>query len=210
MTKETASEARLRMVKDQLEARGIHDKTVLSVMSKIPRHLFVPQYDSRLAYLDQALPSWCGQTISQPYIVAKMTELLQLDKSHKVLEIGTGTGYQTVILAELAGEVYTMEIIPELHELTSTNPVISQYTNIHFILGNGYDGYPQAAPFDAIIVTAAPPAIPDALIEQLASPGRMVIPIGRSLQMLLLVNKDEAGNLHENTIFQVVFVPMVN
>jgi len=199
---------RLLMIKNQIESRGIRDEKLISVLYKVPRHLFVPLPYKDLAYTDQALPSYSGQTISQPYIVAKMTQLLSLDKNKKVLEIGTGTGYQTAILAELAKEVYTMEIIPELYQIAKSNPFMRQYTNIHFILGNGYKGYETAAPFDAIIVTAAPPTLPQILVEQLAKGGKMVIPVGSLFQMLYLMEKDMKNKTTQTEIFPVVFVPM--
>ena len=201
-------EERHRMVKEQISARGIKDEALLEVMRTIPRHLFVPVEFHRDAYAVRALPSYGGQTISQPYIVALMTELLQLTKSHNVLEIGTGTGYQTVILAELAREVYTMEINPELHEMAKSNPVMKDYTNIHFIHGNGYRGYPPAAPYDAVIVTAAPPLIPQELVNQLAPGGRMVIPVGDYSQELQLITKNADNNVNITPIIGVRFVHM--
>ena len=201
--------ARLQMVREQIEARGIRNKPLLDVLLKVPRHLFVPLEIRHLAYTDHALLSYCGQTISQPYIVAKMTELLNLKPTHKVLEIGTGTGYQTAILAELASEVYTMEVIKSLSDQAQENLAPYHYDNIHFICGNGYHGYPKAAPYDAIIVTAAPPHVPDKLIEQLAPEGRMVIPVGSSYQILYLITKNEEGVVTEDPVFSVVFVPMV-
>ena len=197
------------MVEDQIESRGVKGKALLTALKKIPRHLFVPADFREYAYSDQALPSYCGQTISQPYIVGIMTEILSLEKSNKVLEIGTGTGYQTTILAELANEVYTMEIIPELHEIAKNNPVVQNYKNIKFILGDGYKGYEAAAPYDAIIVTAAPPYVPEALTNQLAPGGRMVIPVGAYEQTLYLVTKDLDGNINMKPLLWVQFVPMI-
>ena len=197
------------MVEDQIESRGVKGKALLTALKKIPRHLFVPADFREYAYSDQALPSYCGQTISQPYIVGIMTEMLSLDKSNKVLEIGTGTGYQTTILAELANEVYTMEIIPELHEIAKNNPVVQNYKNIKFILGDGYKGYEAAAPYDAIIVTAAPPYVPEALTNQLAPGGRMVIPVGAYEQTLYLVTKDLDGKINMKPLLWVQFVPMI-
>jgi len=200
---------RRMMVEDQIESRGIKGKALLTALKKIPRHLFVPADFRKYAYSDQALPSYCGQTISQPYIVAVMTEMLSLEKNNKVLEIGTGTGYQTTILAELANEVYTMEIIPDLHEMAKNNPVVLKYKNIKFILGDGYKGYEAAAPYDAIIVTAAPPYVPEALTNQLAPGGRMVIPVGVYEQTLYLVTKDLDGNTNMKPLLWVQFVPMI-
>lgn len=200
---------RRMMVEDQIESRGVKGKALLTALKKIPRHLFVPGDFREYAYSDQALPSYCGQTISQPYIVAIMTEMLSLDKSSKVLEIGTGTGYQTTILAELANEVYTMEIIPELHDIAKNNPVVQNYKNIKFILGDGYKGYEAAAPYDAIIVTAAPPYVPEALTNQLAPGGRMVIPVGAYEQTLYLVTKDLDDKISMKPLLWVQFVPMI-
>ena len=200
---------RRSMVEDQIESRGVKGKALLTALKKIPRHLFVPADFREYAYSDQALPSYCGQTISQPYIVAIMTEMLSLDKSSKVLEIGTGTGYQTTILAELANEVYTMEIIPELHDIAKNNPVVQNYNNIKFILGDGYKGYEAAAPYDAIIVTAAPPYVPEALTNQLAPGGRMVIPVGAYEQTLYLVTKDLDDKISMKPLLWVQFVPMI-
>jgi len=203
-----AEDGRLKMIKEQIESRGIRDTLLLSALEKVPRHLFVPPEYRDLAYSDQALPSYCGQTISQPYMVAIMTELLALDKSKNVLEIGTGTGYQTGILAKLAGEVYSMEIVPDLHKQAQINLSDFHFSNIHFILGNGYEGYPAAAPYDAIIVTAAPPIIPEKLKKQLAPGGKMVVPVGEYRQMLYLLTKGSDGFLSEKEIFPVVFIPL--
>ncbi|WP_321519247.1 protein-L-isoaspartate(D-aspartate) O-methyltransferase [uncultured Bacteroides sp.] len=209
INKEQSDHERHAMIKEQIEFRGIKNRALLVALEKIPRHLFVPLEFRQYAYSDQALPSYCGQTISQPYIVAKMTELLSLKKTDKVLEIGTGTGYQTAILAELAGTIYTMEIIPELHDIAKVNPVIQKYNNIHFILGNGYKGYQEAAPFNAIIVTAAPPYIPEMLVEQLSPGGRMVIPVGVYEQTLYLLTKDINGKVMMYPLLGVQFVPMI-
>lgn len=206
MTTETRE--RHRMVKDQIEARGIKDRALLAVLRKIPRHLFVPGSLQSYAYADKALPTTCGQSISQPYIVAKMTEMLYLSKRHKVLEIGTGTGYQTAVLAELAAEVYTMEIIPEMYETAKANPVLKNYYNVHFIEGNGYEGYLPAAPYDAVIVTAAPPQVPKELINQLSPGGRMVVPVGDFIQELQLIIKDVDNTVKILPILGVSFVPM--
>ena len=200
---------RRMMVEDQIESRGVKGKALLTALKKIPRHLFVPADFREYAYSDQALPCYCGQTISQPYIVGIMTEMLSLDKSNKVLEIGTGTGYQTTILAELANEVYTMEIIPELHDIAKNNLVVQNYNNIKFILGDGYKGYEAAAPYDAIIVTAAPPYVPEALTNQLAPGGRMVIPVGAYEQTLYLVTKDLDDKISMKPLLWVQFVPMI-
>jgi protein-L-isoaspartate(D-aspartate) O-methyltransferase len=199
---------RLRMVAEQIEARGINNKAVLQSIKKVPRHLFVPASYRQSAYRDQPLPSSCGQTISQPYIVALMTELLSPTKGQKVLEIGTGTGYQTAILAELVKEVYTMEIYADLQKTAKANLEPFNYRNIHFILGNGYQGYPEAAPYDLIMVTAAPPFIPEVLIDQLSIGGRLVIPVGRERQELYLITKETDESIRKNAILPVIFVTM--
>ena len=205
---ETEENERILMVKNQIESRGICDLTLLSVLEKVPRHLFIPPEVRPLAYSDRALPSYGGQTISQPYIVAKMTELLKLEKHHKVLEIGTGTGYQTAVLAELAGEVYTIEIDPIIYKQAQINLSPFNYKNIHFILGDGSEGCLSAAPFDAIIVTAAAADFPETLFDQLAKGGKMTIPIGTYLQILYLITKDMNGVINKTNIFQVQFVRM--
>ncbi|MBP1664863.1 MAG: pcm protein-L-isoaspartate(D-aspartate) O-methyltransferase [Bacteroidetes bacterium] len=204
------AEQRNRMVTEQIEARGIKDKPLLAVLRKIPRHLFIPESLQEYAYMDEALPAYCGQTISQPYIVARMTELLQLTPLHKVLEIGTGTGYQTAVLAELAGEVYTVEINPGLVDIARSNPLMKAYSNIHFITGNGYNGYPPAALYDAVIVTAAPPHLPEELVNQLSPGGRMVIPVGSYDQELELIIKNSDNSIKIHPIFGVRFVPMTD
>ena len=205
---ENEETARLKMTREQIEFRGIKNKAVLESVKKVPRHLFVPPVYRNLAYTDQALPSYCGQTISQPYIVAVMTELLAPQKCHKVLEIGTGTGYQTAVLAELAGEIYTMEIYPELQNFAMANIQKLGYENINFILGNGYDGYPPGAPYDLIIVTAAPLYIPEKLIDQLKPEGKMAIPAGGGFQELYLISKNINGRIIQKAIFPGAFVPM--
>ncbi len=199
---------RLRMVAEQIEARGIKNKAVLQSIKKVPRHLFVSASYRQSAYRDQPLPSSCGQTISQPYIVALMTELLSPKKWHRVLEVGTGTGYQTAILAELVKEVYTMEIYADLQKTAKANLEPFNYRNIHFILGNGYQGYHEAAPYDLIMVTAAPPFIPEKLIEQLSEGGSMTIPVGKDRQELYLISKDKNSNIHQEAIIPVTFVTM--
>jgi len=204
----TFGDARERMVREQIEGRGIADRRVLAAMRKIERHLFVPEYLRSMAYSDRPLPIGMDQTISQPYIVALMTELLGLAGGEKVLEVGTGSGYQAAILAELAREVYTIEILQPLSLRADALLKRLGYTNIHVRHGDGYLGWPEAAPFDAIIVTAAPDVIPSALIDQLADGGRMVIPVGGYFQELKLVRKVRGRAVMTN-IIPVRFVPMV-
>lgn len=198
---------RHKMVEYQIKARGIQDTRVLEVLGKIPRHLFVPENLKDQAYNDEPLPIGSGQTISQPYIVAYMTEQLQLEGAEKVLEIGTGSGYQAAVLAELVQRVYSIEIIPELSYQAQKVLDILGYTNIEFKIGNGYFGWPDEAPFDAIIVTAAPEKIPQTLIDQLKIGGRMIIPVGDFFQNLYLVEKKEDGIKKENKL-PVRFVPL--
>jgi protein-L-isoaspartate(D-aspartate) O-methyltransferase len=203
--------AREKMVREQILERGITDARILDVFRKVKRHLFVaPSYRSQ-AYGDFALPIEAGQTISQPYIVAIMTSVIAPDYKKKVLEIGTGSGYQAAVLAELVREVYTIEIIPALARKSKELLQGMGYRNIRFRTGNGYGGWPEAAPFDGIIVTCAPDHIPAALIEQLAVGGRMVIPISYSttVQDLLLVEKLPNGKLKKTDLIPVLFVPMI-
>ena len=181
---DTAS-LRRTMVKTQVEARGIKDPRVLTVLTKVKRHLFLPESMKSFAYQDSALPIGKNQTISQPYIVGLMTELARIEPQDKVLEIGTGSGYQTACCAELSRAVYSMEIIKELSDQARELLLKCGYKNIHVKHGDGYSGWPEAAPFDAIITTAAAPEIPQYLVEQLAVGGRMVVPVGsRDVQTL--------------------------
>ncbi|MCD6094271.1 MAG: protein-L-isoaspartate(D-aspartate) O-methyltransferase [Candidatus Omnitrophica bacterium] len=198
---------REQMVSSQIEARGIKDKAVLNAMRKIKRHLFVPQEYRHLAYIDSPLPIGEGQTISQPYIVALMSELLSLSGKERVLEIGTGSGYQAAILAELAAEVYTIEILPSLAQKAEKLLRSLGYENIKVKCGDGYLGWEEYAPFDAIIVTCAPEQIPPALIEQLKEGGKMVIPLGERYQELKLIKKKD-GKIEIESIIPVRFVPM--
>ncbi len=206
---EEFSQQREIMVKEQIEARGIKDNRVLMAMRKIKRHLFVPQEYADLAYKDNPLAIGEGQTISQPYIVALMTELAQLTGSEKVLEIGTGSGYQTAVLAELASEVYTIEILESLANRSKTLLSELGYQNIRFKCGDGYLGWPQHAPFDAIIVTCAPDKIPETLIEQLADNAKLVIPVGNLWQELKVVKKTN-NQIVTTDIISVRFVPMLH
>ncbi|MCD6521308.1 protein-L-isoaspartate(D-aspartate) O-methyltransferase [Candidatus Calescamantes bacterium] len=198
---------RREMVEKQIIARGVKDPRLIQAMLKVERHLFVPPAYRHLAYTDQPLPIGEGQTISQPYIVALMTELLELKGDEKVLEIGTGSGYQAAILAELAQEVYTIEIIPKLAESARKRLEKLGYKNIKVKCGDGYMGWEEYAPFDAIIVTCAPDHIPKPLLEQLKEGGRMVIPVGEYYQELILVRKKE-GKIIKRSIIPVRFVPM--
>jgi protein-L-isoaspartate(D-aspartate) O-methyltransferase len=198
---------RRQMVRDQLQGRDIWDPRVLAAMLKVPRHEFVPGDLSESAYEDNALPLKIGQTISQPYIVAYMTQALDLHGTERVLEIGTGSGYQAAVLAEIVPEVYTIEILPELTEQAKSVLGKLGYRNIHFRVGDGYEGWPEYAPFDRIIVTAAPEDVPQPLIDQLKEGGRMVIPVGHVDQTLVVVQKDKLGISRHSTI-AVRFVPM--
>ena len=202
---------RVKMVEDQIKGRGIKDLSVLKAVSTVKRELFVPEKYRDLAYSDRPLPIGHNQTISQPYIVAYMTEQLQVGKHQKVLEIGTGSGYQAAILAELANHVFTIEIIPELAEGAEKVLNKTGYDNITVRTGDGYKGWPDQAPFDRIIVTAAPEEIPEKLVQQLANDGRMIIPVGANLfmQYLWLIKKDKDGIVKKEKILPVRFVPMV-
>jgi protein-L-isoaspartate(D-aspartate) O-methyltransferase len=198
---------RRQMVESQIRARDIKDNSVLEAMRRVPRHRFVPPEIAARAYEDNPLPIGHAQTISQPYIVAYMTEAAEVSKGDKVLEIGTGSGYQAAILGELAREVYSIEIIPELAERARQTLDTLGYRNIHVRAGNGYLGWPERAPFDAIVVTAAPDEVPQALIEQLAVGGRMVVPVGRGDQDMMIITKTKDGVVQRKTI-PVRFVPM--
>jgi protein-L-isoaspartate(D-aspartate) O-methyltransferase len=198
------------MVAQQLRARGIKDQRVLAVMGKMPREEFVPADQRAHAYEDRPLPIGLGQTISQPYIVALMTELLGLKPREKVLEIGTGSGYQAAILAELTPEVYTIEILPELAERAAETLKRLGYSSVKVKTGDGYLGWPEYAPFDAIIVTCAPENVPKPLVEQLREGGRMVIPVGpQGGPQTLYLLKKEKGELASTAVIPVAFVPMV-
>ncbi len=208
-TSESAEFKRLReyMVRHQLQGRDIEDSLVLTAMLNVPRHEFVPAAIIKSAYDDSALPLMLGQTISQPYIVGFMTQVLELEGTERVLEIGTGSGYQAAVLAEIVPEVYTIEILEELSQYAQTVLNKLGYKNIHFHVGDGYLGWPEFAPFDRIIVTAAPDHIPQPLIDQLKEGGRMVIPVGRYEQDLMIIEKKKSGVTRRSTI-PVRFVPM--
>jgi protein-L-isoaspartate(D-aspartate) O-methyltransferase len=195
------------MVDEQLRARGIRATDVLAAMTRVPRHEFVPAELRHLAYADHPLPIGLDQTISQPYIVAYMTEAAGISAGDKVLEIGTGSGYQAAILSELARDVYTIEIIPELAERARTVLRDHGYANVQVRTGDGYAGWKEHAPFDAILVTAAPDHVPPALVEQLAVNGRMVIPVGTGEQEMRVITKTASGVTEQRTI-PVRFVPL--
>jgi protein-L-isoaspartate(D-aspartate) O-methyltransferase len=198
---------RRRMVERQIRARGIKNQAVLEAMMKVPRHRFVPAEYAASAYEDHPLPIGQGQTISQPYIVAYMTEAAEISENEKVLEIGTGSAYQAAILGELAKEVYTIEIIPELAERAGRTLSELGYQNVRVRTGNGYEGWAQYAPYDGIVVTAAPAELPQALIDQLAMNGKMVIPVGVGDQEMMIITKTPDGVIEKRTI-PVRFVPM--
>ena len=198
---------RERMVREQLQARDITDPRVLAAMLKVPRHEFVPRTFVESAYDDSALPLRMEQTISQPYIVAYMTQALELQGTERVLEIGTGSGYQAAVLAEIVPEVYTIEILPQLQEEASAVLARLGYRNIKFRTGDGYAGWPEYAPFDRIIVTAAPEDVPQPLIDQLKEGGRLVIPVGVINQDLIVLEKGKSG-VTRRSMIPVRFVPM--
>ncbi|MEA3310805.1 MAG: protein-L-isoaspartate(D-aspartate) O-methyltransferase [candidate division WOR-3 bacterium] len=201
--------ARERMVANQLEARDITDERVLAAFRKVPRHAFVPDSCQTSAYGDFPLPIGEGQTISQPYMVAIMTQLLKLKGDEKVLEVGTGSGYQAAILGELAAEVYTIELLPGLAESAAKRLDSLGYENVHVKAGDGYLGWPEAAPFDGIIITCAPEKLPQPLVEQLAIGGRLVVPVGpqHTAQILTIYTKQDTG-LAKRYEGGCYFVPM--
>ena len=198
------------LVKNQLEKRGIQDERVLQAMRETPRHLFISDNLKDVAYQDGPLPIGEGQTISQPYIVALMTELLKLNGNEKILEIGTGSGYQTAILSPLTKEVYSIEIVKSLSERAGKKLNEMQYKNVILKYGDGYKGWVEYAPFDAIIVTAAPDQVPQALIDQLKIGSRLVLPVGTYFQKLKVITKMRDGEIGEKNIISVRFVPMVH
>jgi len=201
---------RTAMVKSQIVERGIKDTRVIRAMMSVPRHKFVPDKYIASAYDDRPLPIGYGQTISQPYIVAYMTEVLNLNKTSKVLEVGTGSGFQAAILSPIVKQVYTIEIIPELATSASFRLKNLGYDNVEVGIGDGYYGWNKHAPFDAIIVTAAAGHIPPPLLAQLKNNGRMVIPVGGSfmVQNLIMINKDKEGNITTRNLLPVRFVPL--
>ena len=199
---------RQRMVTEQLKARGISDERVLNAMNKVPREEFVPPDSRAGSYEDGPLPIGYGQTISQPYIVAFMTEQLRLKPSDRVLEIGTGSGYQAAILAELMSQVYSIEIVEPLAKNAEATLQRLGYENVHVKIGDGYKGWPEAAPFDAIIVTCAPDRVPQPLVDQLKDGGRMVIPVGDRIAQELYLLEKKNGQLKQSATLPVRFVPM--
>jgi len=202
------SAARARMVDTQIAARGVRDPRVLEAMRTVPRHRFVDPSLAGEAYNDYPLPIGHGQTISQPFIVAYMVELLRVKPEHRVLEVGTGCGYQAAVLGELAREVYTIEIVEPLARCAKETLAALGYENVHVRHGDGYHGWPEQAPFDGIIVAAAPEEVPPALVEQLAPGGRLVIPVGRDDQEIRVITRSAEGIVEERLI-PVRFVPLV-
>lgn len=201
---------RKEMVDEQIVSRGVRDRDVIEAMMSIPRHQFVPEDRTYMAYDDTPLPIGYGQTISQPYIVAYMTEILDLDEESTVLEIGTGSGYQAAILSRIVKKVYTIEIIPDLAQSASLRLEKLGYKNVEVKCGDGYYGWSEHAPFDAIIVTAAAGHIPPPLLKQLKKGGMMVIPVGGRfmVQSLVLVEKDISGKITTENLMSVRFVPL--
>jgi protein-L-isoaspartate(D-aspartate) O-methyltransferase len=201
------ADARRRMVERQIEARGVRNPRVLQAMGRVPRHELVPAALRDRAYEDAPLPIGHGQTISQPYVVAAMTAALEIGPGARVLEVGTGSGYQAAVLAELGAEVYSIEIVPALAERARKDLARLGYDSVRVRTGDGYRGWPEAAPFDAIVVTAAPDHVPQPLIDQLADGGRLVLPVGGGSQELVRITKGPGG-LERETLFGVRFVPM--
>ncbi len=200
---------RVRMVDEQLRARGLNDARLLEAFRKVPRHLFVPPEHQPDAYADHPLPIGSGQTISQPYIVALMTDCLHLQGHERVLEIGAGSGYQTAILAELALEVYAVERLPELLQAVKTRLDALGCLNAQMTAGNGTLGWPEHAPYDAILVSAAAPRVPEPLVEQMAEQGRMVLPVGTPEAQMLVAVEKRRGRIRQTEIAGCLFVPLV-
>jgi len=209
-TAQNYAERRDRMVENQIKARGINDPDVIRAMKTVKRHEYVPQQFRSRAYSDRPLSIGQGQTISQPFIVAHMTELLDIDKNDKILEIGTGSGYQAAVLAEITSNVYSIEIVEELAERARKTLREQGYDNIHLKTGDGYKGWEEHAPFDGIIVTCSPSDVPEPLKEQLAEKGRMVIPVGGAFVQELVVLQKKQGKIKKSHISNVRFVPMVD
>jgi protein-L-isoaspartate(D-aspartate) O-methyltransferase len=205
----TRQSERNRMVDEQIISGGIRDAKVIEAMRRVPRHRFVPADYSKEAYADGALPIGHGQTISQPVLVASMTESLALTGREKVLEVGTGSGYQAAILAEIVPKVYTIEVVEPLAGRAAAVLASLGYDNVIIRTGDGYNGWPDEAPFDAIMVTAAPDHVPQPLLDQLAIGGRMILPVGKSIQSLLLYRRTKTGYEHSTLDF-VRFVPLIH
>ncbi|MBP7936758.1 MAG: protein-L-isoaspartate(D-aspartate) O-methyltransferase [Phycisphaerae bacterium] len=209
MVTDPCLEARQRMVEEQIRARGVVDERVLRLMAEIPRERFIPAAEQHGAFSDRAVPLECGQTVSQPFMVAVMTEYLDVEPEHRVLEIGTGSGYQTAILARLAREVYTIERLPLLRQQAQTLLNSLDIGNVIYRTGDGSLGWPEMAPFDRIMVTAAAPDVPKSLIEQLAEGGRMVIPVGQEGEQTLTLVHCSAGRIEETPRFLCRFVKLI-
>ncbi len=201
---------RVKMVNSQIKARGVENQQVLKAMEKVPRHLFVPSNLQNQAYNDNPLQIGEGQTISQPYIVGFMTAALEPDSTYRVLEIGTGSGYQAAILGEICDSVFTIEIFESLGKSAAKILEKLGYQNIKVKIGDGYQGWPDKAPFDAIIVTCSPTQIPDPLTKQLKEGGKMIIPVGHSYQQELILLNKENGILKKKKVLPVRFVPMID
>lgn len=198
-----------RMVEYQIASRGIKDPRVITAMRKVPRHLFLPEESWPYAYVDSPVRIGCGQTISQPYIVALMTELLNVEPDQRVLDIGTGSGYQAAILGELAAEVHSIERHPDLAHIAEQRLQDLGFENVHVHIGDGTQGFPPHAPYDRIIVAAAAPTVPDALLEQLADGGRLVIPVGKRFAQQLEVWDRHGARYKKSTDISVIFVPLI-
>ncbi|OOP57546.1 MAG: protein-L-isoaspartate O-methyltransferase [Candidatus Brocadia carolinensis] len=211
MDEDAFTRQRKRMVEEQIAYRDIKDKRVLEAMESVPRHLFIPEEVRFSSYYDQPVPIGFGQTISQPYIVAFMTELLQTRTGDVVLEVGTGSGYQAAVLARLVKQLYTIELVEELGKDARKRLKTLGYDNVDVMIGDGYKGWPEHAPFNAIIVTAAAEHIPQPLIDQLKPGGRMVIPVGgvHAVQELMLITKDASAKIVKESIIPVRFVPLL-
>ena len=205
----TSQRTRERLI-NRLVAQGITDKRVLDVMRNVPRHIFVDEALASRAYEDTALPIGSGQTISQPYVVARMTEALMAVSPRWVLEVGSGCGYQTAILSLLVPEVFTIERIEALYQKAKRNLSELQLTNVRLRYGDGYLGWPASAPFDAILVAAAPPEIPEALLNQLAEGGRLIIPVGAGSEQELRLITRKGTQFHQKVLERVAFVPMLS
>lgn len=197
------------MIETQIRARGVTDERVLAAMRKVPRHEFLPLIEKLVAYSDGPLPIGHGQTISQPYIAALMSELLQLTETDRVYEVGTGSGYQTAVLGEIAKEVYSVEILEPLYKQAKARLARLGYRNVHIRLGDGSLGWPEAAPFDKMIVTAAGPKIPETLVGQLKVGGRIVMPVGEADEQVLVVGEKRGEGLKTYESIPVRFVPLV-